>query len=81
MDRKEAHEVLVEHAEKAIEAKRSGIPNPMKELIIGDQRIVSLLGEDKITQAFERIFRHFGDAPERCDRFLKDELYPATNQG
>src|SRR3989344_8243919 len=59
MDRKEAHEVLVEHAEKAIEAKRSGIPNPMKELIIGDQRIVSLLGEDKITQAFERIFRHF----------------------
>ena len=44
MDRKEAHELLVAHAETAVEAKRRGLPNPMRKLLLADKRITSLLG-------------------------------------
>lgn len=80
MDRKEAHEILRGHAEEAVEAKRSGLPNPMKELLLTDERITSRLGGEKVDKAFEEIFAHVGDAPQRCTEFLENELYPAIGK-
>lgn len=80
MDRKEAHGILVSHAERAVDAKRSGLPNPMKELLLADERITSCLGEAAVEKAFEEIFTHVGDAPERCVEFLEKELYPAIGR-
>jgi adenylosuccinate lyase len=79
MDRKEAHEVLVGHAEIARDSVREGKANPMRELVEGDERIVSLLGELEIDEAFEGVFSHVGTAPARCEVFLEAELYPAIN--
>lgn len=81
MDRKEAHEILVGHAEIARKDVRSGKPNPMKGLLLRDTRITSALGVERIEQAFESIFNHVGNAPSKCTAFLKDELYPAVNGG
>lgn len=71
MDRKEAHRILVEQSEKAVEARRSGLPNPMKELLLGDERITTLLGRGNVEQAFEEIFHHVGDAPQNALTFWK----------
>jgi len=77
MNRQEAHAILVEHAETAVEAKRSGEPNPMKELLLADERIVGVLGKEKVKHAFEDILCHVGNASQRCSEFLERELYPA----
>ncbi len=81
MDRKEAHEILVGHSETARDDVRSGKPNPMKNLLLGDSRITSVLGAERIEQAFESVFSHVGNAPSKCTTFLEDELYPAINGG
>jgi len=52
----------------------------MKELLLGDERITSRLGEEKVEKAFKDIFTHIGDAPQRCIDFLNEELYPATRE-
>jgi len=80
MDRNEAYDILYEHAEKAVEATRSGLPNPMKKLVLDDERITSLLGKKDVEQAFEEIFHHVGDAPQKCVDFLNKELYPAIGK-
>lgn len=77
MDRKVAHELLVAHAEIAVDSVRSGKPNPMRRLLINDERIVSLIGKKAVEQAFRDIFKHVGNAPKRCTEFLEHELYPA----
>lgn len=80
MDRKEAHELLVEHAETAVEAKRRGLPNPMRRLLLADKRVTSLLSRKSVKQAFEEIFTHVGNAPQKCVDFLKNELHPAIGK-
>lgn len=70
MDRKAAHTLIGEHSERATDAVKDGKPNPFKELLLGDEQIVSLLGKTSIEQAFEDIFHHIGDAPQRCNQFL-----------
>lgn len=70
MDRKEAHEILVSHAENAVDAVRSGEPNPMQSLILKDSRIVSLLGKEEVDESFDEILHHIGDASKRCETFL-----------
>lgn len=81
MDRKEAHEILVGHSETARGDVRSGKPNPMKDLLLRDTRIASVLGVEKIEQAFGSIFNHIGNASSKCAAFLEAELYPAINGG
>lgn len=81
MDRKEAHEILVGHAETARDKVRSGEPNPMKNLLLEDSRVSTVLRVDTIEQAFESVFSHVGNAPSKCTLFLRDELYPAINGG
>ena len=52
----------------------------MKELLSEDERITSRLGKENVEKAFEDIFTHVGDAPQRCENFLKNELYPAIEK-
>lgn len=80
MDRKKAHEILVGHAETAVEETRMGRANPMRNLLLNDERVVSRLGRTAVETASEEIFTHVGDAPKRCVEFLKKELYPAIGK-
>lgn len=77
MDRMEAHSILVELSESAIDAKREGKPNPLQKLVSSDQRINQLLGENEINEAFDKAMKHVGNAPQTCEEFLKNELEPA----
>lgn len=80
MDRKLGHEILVAHAEQAVDEVRSGNPNPMKRLILEDSRITDLVPPTEIEQAFENVMQHVGDAPKRCTNFLEKDLYPAIER-
>lgn len=77
MDRKEAHEILREHSEKAVEARRSRNANPFEQLVLQDNRIKLLVDEKELAQAFDDVFTHVGNASEKCIEFLDKELYPA----
>jgi adenylosuccinate lyase len=76
-DRQDAHELLVDHAETAVDAKRSGRENPFRELIHKDEGICAALGHEGVDQCFDQVFSHVGDASKRCTQFLENELYPA----
>lgn len=65
MDRKRAHEILVEHSETASDAIREGKPNPMQELIMADTRVSDLLPSNIIESSFQEVFRHTGDAAKK----------------
>lgn len=71
MDRKEGHAILVEHAERAIDAVRSGELNPMRELLLGDSRITGLIGERVLEKAFDEIFTHIGDASKEAVKMAR----------
>lgn len=77
MDRMEAHSILVELAEFAVDAKREGKQNPLKKLVLSDKRINQLLKANEINEAFDKAMKHVGNAPAKCEQFLKEELYPA----
>ena len=76
MDRMEAHSILVELSEKAIDAKREGKPNPLQELATSDKRITKFIGEDEVRESFDKVRKHVGNAPQKCEEFLEKELNP-----
>ena len=76
MDRMEAHSILVELSEKAIDAKREGKPNPLQELATSDKRITKFIGEDEVRESFDKVMKHVGNAPQKCEEFLEKELNP-----
>ena len=80
MDRMEAHSILVEHAETAVEAKREGKPNPLKQLVLSDKRVTNFIKPKEVSEAFKKAMTHTGDAPKACEDFLKNELYPAIKK-
>lgn len=80
MDRKTAHAILVEHAEVAHDAVRHGKQNPMRRLLLGDERITAVLGRKAVSRAFRDIYSHTGEAGAFCDKFLQEELYPAIGK-
>jgi adenylosuccinate lyase len=77
MDRNLAYEIIRAHAEMAVDATRSGLPNPMQELLSNDEQIIGILGRTKVDDAFTQIYHHVGNAPQLCIDFLQNELYPA----
>ncbi|MBI2052014.1 adenylosuccinate lyase [Candidatus Roizmanbacteria bacterium] len=77
MDRVDAHELLVAYSEKALEHTREGRPNFLRDLILGDEKITTYLDDGAIREAFYNVYKHTGDAEERCERFLAEQLYPA----
>ncbi len=80
MGRPEAHEILVGLSEQAMEAVGSGEPNPMYDLVLGEPRITSLIGEEAAASSFDEILEHVGNAPRLCEKFLQEELYPAIQK-
>ncbi len=71
MDRKEAHEIILGHAEKVVEIVRSGELNPMEEFLMADSRITGLIGERVVEEAFIEIFSHIGDAKKEAARVAR----------
>jgi adenylosuccinate lyase len=76
MNRQEAHSVLVEDAEEAVRIVREGRKNPLRRIVLEDQRIVSVLGEKGVKKAFRDIYHHVGNAPQMCTDFLEQKLKP-----
>lgn len=77
MPRNEAHEILVDLSEVALESVGAGEPNPMPALMLGNDQIVEKIGVSGVTSSFDEILEHIGNAPEQCEKFLQNELYPA----
>jgi len=64
-DRQSMHEHLRQHALDAWEALRSGQPNPLNAIIVGDPEIRRYLPETDLS-AFMEAVHHLGDAPQRA---------------
>lgn len=78
MDRKEAHEMLREHAERAFTTIQEGGPNIIRDLILGDERITERLGGAKIREVFVSLPQFVGDAKERSLELLEEKVKPAV---
>lgn len=81
MNRQDAHEILRDLAEQAVEKIRDGEPNPMIDLVSQDPKIASLLDAKTVAKSFDDVIHHVGDAPERCVEFLENSLYPVLKAG
>jgi len=81
VDRQEMHELLRGKVTLALDAVRNGDPNPLQQLLAEDEVISKYLDPEELEELFSSVRDHVGDAPERCERFLKNELYPAINGG
>lgn len=67
-DRQEMHARLRRHALAAWEAVQAGRPNPLADLIAGDEEIVRRLGENDL-RALMDVDTYLGDAPQRARAF------------
>lgn len=76
-DRLKAHEMLIELAQQAWKEVEIGEDNPLVELVKGNKDITSLIPPEELERLFSSIYSYIGDAKERCDRFLTEEVEPA----
>jgi adenylosuccinate lyase len=75
-DRQAMHERLRQHAMQAWEAVRSGLPNPLMELILNDEVFHVYLPEAKLRSLMDASL-HLGDAPARAramSKFILDSI-------
>lgn len=79
-NRQEMHTLLSEKAREAKSAVRRGEQNPLKKLVSSDSLINQYLSSEEVDNMFDSINHHVGDAPKRCENFLKNELYPAIEK-
>ncbi len=63
-NRQELHEVIREHSMTAWAAVQAGKSNPLRELVIGDPRLMSHVPVDNVDVLLDAT-HHVGDAPER----------------
>jgi adenylosuccinate lyase len=68
-DRQKMHARLREHALAAWSAVQKGGPNPLKELILGDEELLAYLPKKDIREIME-IEDYTGDAPQRALRLV-----------
>ncbi len=64
-DRQAMHERLRQHALSAWEAVQAGQPNPLADLVAGDETIQSYLPGEEIRRLMDAS-HHLGDAPQRA---------------
>jgi adenylosuccinate lyase len=64
-DRQEMHERLREHALSAWKAVQAGLPNPLRENLVGDPEIARYLVKEEVTDLMEA-GAHLGDAVMRA---------------
>ncbi|MEM2250994.1 MAG: adenylosuccinate lyase [Candidatus Hadarchaeales archaeon] len=74
-DRQKMHEYLREISRKAWEVVMRGEKNPLHELLSQDMRIKSKLPREELDEFFE-VENYIGDAPERCEKFVKEVIKP-----
>lgn len=72
-DRQKMHERLREISRKAWEAVMRGKANPLPELIKQDEIGKKISGE---LEGFFTVDKYLGDAPERCEKFVKEIVEP-----
>jgi adenylosuccinate lyase len=64
-DRQEMHEVIRRHSMSAWEKLRDGGANPLTDMLVGDERLLSFLPEKRMRDLLDAS-RHIGDAPQRA---------------
>ena len=78
-NRQDAHKALVEMAQTAWEVVARGESNPIRDLVKESEVITGFLSADELDGLFDSIFTHYGDAPDRCQKFITEELEPAIS--
>ncbi|MBI3859775.1 MAG: adenylosuccinate lyase [Thaumarchaeota archaeon] len=74
-DRQRAHETIRVKSFEAWDEVMKGRPNPLEHLLAGDRAITSRLDKREIHLLMDAK-KHIGDAPERCDAFVKERVEP-----
>jgi adenylosuccinate lyase len=74
-NRQEMHERLREISKKAWERVMKGEENPLPRLVSEDPVIARRIPEREL-ESFFNVGRYLGDAPERCQRFVTEEVAP-----
>lgn len=80
-DRQRIHQILAEHAAEAWSSVQSGEPNPLPELVAAEDTVTKFVPSQEVRNLFSAIETHIGDAPQRCEDFLSNELRPAIGAG
>lgn len=80
MDRQEGHELLRVITGEAFSDVEAGKRNPMKGLVMANDRIMKAISVDTVDETFDDVFNHVGDAPQKCRDFLRDRLYPVIRK-
>ena len=69
-DRQAMHEVIREHCLAAWDVVQRSEPNPLRDSLSSDERVLAFLPPDHIRELLDA-GGYVGDAPERCVEFLK----------
>ncbi len=48
----------------------------MEDLVLESEQIMELLSAEEVKEAFAGAYEHVGNAPQKCQDFLNDWLYP-----
>lgn len=75
-DREEIHEIFGEHSLAAQDVVDETGQNPLVQMVSNDQRLFPYMSSDELRNYFVNFQPNVGNAPERCERFLQEELYP-----
>ncbi|MFP4006254.1 MAG: adenylosuccinate lyase [Candidatus Hadarchaeia archaeon] len=78
-DRQKMHERLRKISSKAWQKVNEGEKNPLPKLLKKDEIIVSEFDESEIEKSLNPN-THIGDAPSRCEKFLRKEVEPILSR-
>jgi len=78
-DRQKMHERLREISRRAWERVMKGEENPLQRLVMDDPVIGSKIPEHEMKRLFD-INWYVGDAPERCEKFVREEVAPVLRK-
>jgi adenylosuccinate lyase len=77
-DRQQLHEIIRGHSLSAWAALQAGLPNPLIDLMVADQRITSLVPAPEVVRLMDA-HDHVGDAPQRA-RAMADRMRQSARQ-
>jgi adenylosuccinate lyase len=78
-NRQEAHQILAEYATEAWRSVQRGETNPLPDKVAADDTVTRFIPSQEVRTLFSAIRGHIGDAPQRCEEFLSNELGPAID--
>ena len=80
-DRQELHEVIREHSMTAWAAVQAGQPNPLRDLVVADARLMDFVDATRVDDLLDAT-HHVGDAPERTRNlvsYIRSELHTGVD--